>query len=341
MWRILATITFISCCSKSIAQFAPDFTIEDTNGEVHNLYSDYLDQGKTVVLKLFFVGCPPCTNIAPEFQELYETWGAGQNDVEFFELTTQSSNVNDQIAVYLGELGVTVPASGIDGGGYDASEPYRQGEFGSYWGTPSFAVINPAREVVYFKSNSNLEAVHDAILSTGAVGPGIITEPDPIPTSFTFDFTDQWNDPVDNVSVFIEDLNNGTSYPINVSDTLKIISLEDNYPGIENPKFRFEKIGDPSIGVSGLDLITIRKHILGIDLITNEDILSAGDANGDANVSGVDMITFQKIILNITNQFPNNLPVWTFKQNNINTGFQMGMHNHISVEMIKRGNVRN
>ncbi len=72
---------------SSYGQQAPDFTVTDTDGQVHHLYADYLNQGKTVMIKIFFTTCPPCNSIAPQMEPFYKEWGAGQNDVEFFEMT--------------------------------------------------------------------------------------------------------------------------------------------------------------------------------------------------------------------------------------------------------------
>ena len=56
---------------------APDFTITDYKNKVHNLYADYLDKDKVVVIKFFFVDCPPCNTLAPYVQTAYNRWGGG------------------------------------------------------------------------------------------------------------------------------------------------------------------------------------------------------------------------------------------------------------------------
>lgn len=340
--HILNFVFILLTCSVS-AQFAPDFTITDTDNVVHNLYSDYLDQGKTVVIKLFFVGCPPCTAIAPDMQQLYETWGSGQADVQFFEFTTQQSDSDISIRTYLNGLNVTIPASG-QGGGFEASEPYRTGVFGNFFGTPTFAVIAPDRNVVYYRSSSNLEAVHEAILDTGAepVEEEVVVEEEP--TSFTFEFTDAFGNPVDDVTIYIADQNisNTTQYQLSVNSLngIEITNLEEEYPGITFPKFVFEKNDTPNQGLNGIDLITIQKHILGITDITNPDLILAADSNNNGSISGPDLIIIQKLILGIRDDFPNGASNWIFKTNDVPADLSPGNTINISVDMIKRGNAK-
>ena len=107
------------------AQTAPDFTVTDSDGVVHRLYEDHLDQGRTVVLKLFFTSCPPCIQLAPWMEEKYQQWGAGQYDVEFIELSTQNFDSNADVAAYKVEHGITFPGVGADGGALEAGAIYR------------------------------------------------------------------------------------------------------------------------------------------------------------------------------------------------------------------------
>ncbi len=158
--------------------------------------------------------------------------------------------------------------------------------------------------------------------------------------SYTFLFRDQFGNEITDVDIFIGDTNNSFKYQVPSDDTLKIYSLENEYPGVVNPIFQFEKEGNAIEGISALDLITLRKHILGIDSITDVDIFTAGDVNDNASISAVDMITLQKIILGIENDFPNNLSNWIVKNNNIPINNVAENHSHIVVKMIKRGNVR-
>lgn len=60
---------------------APDFTLTDYNGNVHNL-NEYLDAGKTVILEVFAAHCPICWNYhqTNRLKNLYNTYGPEGTD---------------------------------------------------------------------------------------------------------------------------------------------------------------------------------------------------------------------------------------------------------------------
>ena len=93
------------------AQLAPDFTVTDTEGQTHQLYADYLNQGKSVLIKIMFTTCPPCNSIAPLMEPFYQEWGAGEYDVEFFEMSDKSSitGCNNGMPLCFGFFRLAVP----------------------------------------------------------------------------------------------------------------------------------------------------------------------------------------------------------------------------------------
>ena len=64
-------------------------------------------------------------------------------------------------------------------------------------------------------------------------------------------------------------------------------------------------------GVSTLDLVLIQRHILGTNLITSPYQLISSDVNRDGVISSLDLITLRKLILGIYQDFPEN-ESWRF-----------------------------
>lgn len=57
-----------------------DFTVTDTHGNTHNLYT-YTAQGKHVILDFFFDTCGPCQATSQYFSQLYQTYGCNGGDI--------------------------------------------------------------------------------------------------------------------------------------------------------------------------------------------------------------------------------------------------------------------
>lgn len=172
MKNVFLPILCLLMCQLVNAQTAPDFEVTDTHGNVHKLYEDYLDQGKTVMIDLFFVDCPPCNQIAPFMPALYEKYCEGDKDVEFFSITIQGGDDNAKVEGYAEQHGHTFPAISIEGGALEAAQPYTSGEFGNFLGAPTFVVISPDRSMEYDiwdqPDQSTIDLLDVAIAATGA-----------------------------------------------------------------------------------------------------------------------------------------------------------------------------
>jgi len=162
--------------SSSLFAQAPNFTVTDVNGNVHRLYEDYLDQGKTVVIDIFFVNCPPCVFVAERLPELYTNWGAGDGDVEFFTMTTRNEDTDATVGNYAITHNALWPHISSEGGSLAALQPYTSGQFGNFVGAPTLLVIAPDG-TVQFDAWSNtswddmiFNVLNSFIVNAGAVG---------------------------------------------------------------------------------------------------------------------------------------------------------------------------
>jgi len=320
------------------AQQVHDFTVTDTDGIVHNIYDDHLDQGQTVVIKLFFVACPPCNAIAPSVQNLYEEWGEGQYDVEFMEITTRSSDDDGDVQMYKNTHSITFPGISADGNAALAVDPIKAGDYGPYFGTPSFAVISPDGNINYGVSFSQLDAT---IAATGATGGNTIQPATTVSLSY--------NHPTGKV------LNNeyitATLHPAGQSSPAYNISqITDGSLTFEYPSVQIPEMLNPTVtittnapantgGLSGLDIVTMRKHILGFEELTTPWQLIAADVTGEGNSSSLDIVRLRKVILGFEDEFPNMLSGYVITNPEHTITPDPGSTININVEVIKRGDL--
>jgi len=191
MKRKLRHTLFIFILSVSLAfaqHTAPDFTVTDFEGETHQLYADYLHQGKTVVIDFFFVDCPPCKLLHPYMQTLYQDWGAGENDVQFIGLTVRPSDSDIKLTIHSFSHPSDYPMVSADGGSIEAATPYLEHNFGEFTGTPAIAIIAPDGSLRFdisgFGGQATADAIDEAIRDTGALPPSEVTSVDTAPDLF-------------------------------------------------------------------------------------------------------------------------------------------------------------
>ena len=328
----LGSLLFLFLTTNLSAQTAPDFTITDSQGNEHILYADYLDQGKTVLVEIFFTTCPPCIALAPFFEDFYQEWGAGEHDVEFFTLSDKSFDHDVNINTYKSTYGMTFPGAGVDGGSLQAVQPYKANTFGQFTGTPTFIVIAPDGTVNFDVFGNGVtghyEALDEAILATGAMKPGedtmVVVEP------VVFSGAVRKNDDQATMSGVIVDLyaSSQSGSPILQSDTtdanglLEFSFLPDEIPA--DAVVRARKKGFATNGMTALDLLTIQKHLLNITPFTTGAQLLASDANGSNSLSALDLLVFQKLILSIETEFSDGIN-WYFVPQHIELEFANGV----------------
>ncbi len=78
---------------------APDFTLNDMDGEPHRL-ADY--RGKVVLINFWATWCPPCRKEMPSLERLYQHF----KDQPFMVLAVNQWETDDHVFSYMGELNV-------------------------------------------------------------------------------------------------------------------------------------------------------------------------------------------------------------------------------------------
>jgi thiol-disulfide isomerase/thioredoxin len=303
---ILTLILFVVANVSLSAQTAPNFTFTDTEGVTHDLYADYLNQGKTVLLKIFFVNCPPCRAIAPSMQTLYEEWGEGEYDVEFIELSNKSFDSNLDVQGYKNDFNITFPGAGADGGALIALEPYLTGTFGSFFGTPEFAIISPNRSVNYGVGGGSvantIAALDQAIADTGAQKPG----GEVLPSTIQIQVEDFFGNVIQGSELVLGSASSSQEFPLSLNNGIVVFeNFEEDYPGLNDPVIRIRKTDDARDKLSALDILILVRHILNLVPISNPDLLLAADVTGDSATNAIDLLTLQRVILGLLSEFPN------------------------------------
>ncbi len=286
---------------------APDFTITDSHGSLHHLYSDYLNQGKSILLEVFNTTCSQCQSIAPLMDPFYQTWGAGDYDVEFIEVSDKNFDTNALVNGYQATYNETFVAAGKDGGSLSAAAQYKNGQFGPWYGTPTYIVIAPNKTLQYDVHGGNntatIAALDVALLETGAQKP----PPPESPVSVTGQVQYlQGSTGLKNAYVQITD-NTGNvvlqdTTDINGHFNLQFL-LSQSHP---DWKIGVVKNGAILNGVNAIDLVQMQKHVLFIDTLGTPLFKLAADVNKSGTINSLDIVTLLKIILGINDHFPDN-----------------------------------
>lgn len=269
---------------------APDFTVTTSDGQVKSLYQDYISQQKLVVIEAFFTTCPPCATHAPLLQTLYTNMQAAHpGKIEFMLLSTLITDTNVKVAQYKTSKGLTMPAVGKDGGSITALQPYRDGLFGPFQGTPTFIVIAPGSGAVFFDIRGNTPSQTMDLLQQK------IEELFPKPCTIK----DPFGNPLEGVQLGINAPAFDTSIVSNGAyDFSQIAALKNS-----NYTLKPFKTGG-NTGLTTYDLVLISKHILAIEPFQCPWQILAADVNCTNSVTTFDIVTARKVILGILDSFP-------------------------------------
>jgi hypothetical protein len=101
----------------AVGDVVDDFTVTDTEGNIHNLYS-ITASGKHVYLDFFFDACLSCELASPKLGEFYDKYGCNEGEV-YCLLMNDGSDSNAETIAYAeayGGPGNHPPAISADGG---------------------------------------------------------------------------------------------------------------------------------------------------------------------------------------------------------------------------------
>jgi hypothetical protein len=133
--------------SKLRAQLAPDFGVTDIQGEYHELYGHYLNEGHAVVLGFFYDGAPMLEDLFPSVQNY--TNQAQLQGLPVHTLFLSPADSDASLITFAADHSIYLPVVSAEGGAEDAVAPYTTGDFGPFYGYPMFVVIGPDGTVVY------------------------------------------------------------------------------------------------------------------------------------------------------------------------------------------------
>lgn len=298
--NLLAFFTLLCTVGPAAAQ-APDFTVTDSGGKVHHLYADYVNKGKVVVLEVFFINCPPCSAHAPHLQTLYQQMKSEYGDrVEFLLLSDKSADTNPLVQQYRAGKSLTMPAVGSDGGSVTAVQPYKTGQFGAFFGTPTFVVIAPGTGQVFYDIRGNNAAGTMQLLRQK------IAELLPVCRIRT-----PSGDTLNTYSMTLSVPGGSTSVKHTVTNGAYTLEAFPGLPALPYYEAVPTKNDNPLNGVSTFDLVLINRQILGLEPFQHAWQFAAADVNRSNSVSTIDIVELRKLILGIYDTLPQ-VPSWVF-----------------------------
>ncbi len=143
---ILSILLFLSISytkAQTTLTTAVDFTVTDTHGATHNLFT-ILNSGKYVCIDFFFTACVPCQGASPHFKSTFTNFGCNTQDVYFISIDNGDNNaaVDAYETAYLGGSSGFPAVSGTDGGGNAVVSAYGISAF------PTFILIAPSKAII-------------------------------------------------------------------------------------------------------------------------------------------------------------------------------------------------
>jgi len=161
---IILLFSFINLNAQKVV---PNFAVTDIYGEKHELFRDYLDNGKYVFIDFFTTTCGSCETLAPKVDTVYRDFGCNYGDIVFLGIDAGyygNYGTDSSIWEFTRKFDMTFPAvSGLEGGGY-----YVFHDLYDYQYTPYKILISDEKEIVTDNMIiNNASDLRDSILTFG------------------------------------------------------------------------------------------------------------------------------------------------------------------------------
>ncbi len=145
-------------------------------------------------------------------------------------------------------------------------------------------------------------------------------------------------DPIDRPVGLVEVvLECGHSTESVVTDADGVFEFEIEFIEEESCTISFSKDINPKNGVNVLDIALIRRHILGIELLTGWQ-LEAADVAGAGNINVLDIADIRRLIVEIYDRFPKT-ESWKINPESIDLEFHESGQHPFEIQAIKMGDV--
>ena len=105
--NILILFAILNSYAQHKESPAIDFTIEDTQGNIVNLF-DEMENDKTVILFFFSSDCGGCHVEAPKVDSIYRQFGSGQQQLLVWGIAEENSTLED-VLEFIDETEISFP----------------------------------------------------------------------------------------------------------------------------------------------------------------------------------------------------------------------------------------
>ena len=148
------------------------------------------------------------------------------------------------------------------------------------------------------KRNTNIPIMQDDVFQT--MPHEMLCTTDSTEANLTINLALDNGTPLNNVAAQV--------YAVNYTDTVFQQNFDgqivlENIPTCVGYDVRFSRDNAAKDGVTALDIVTLRLHILGLNMIDSPFRQIAGDANRSGSISALDIIALQRVILGLDTEW--------------------------------------